>query len=708
MLTTSVDTLTGTANNDTFNGVVAANVAAGNSVQVADTINGGAGTDTLNITSDQEGAVPALTTTSVEIISIRTTDDDDNTGGTFNAANATGLTNLTLDRLTDDFAVTGLSTGVTTKIFDNTTGEDVSLTYASVTGKADTAKIEVDKLGTTNLVIADGIETVQLTSSGTKSTIAQLDHGANATALTIVSGVNLTITESDQGGDNTVKTITASGAGALTIGGELSTAVTTVNASASTGGVSLGLTNVAAAATITGGSGNDTLTAINTNANTISLGAGNDTVDLNAVVASSTGTIAGGEGTDTLVFGDASATLIVAGNKASFTGFEKMKSEVSTDTLDFEALSTFTSFEAGTATALTLNNLSTTAAEDVLVSGVQTTSMIVNIKNATDVGTSNTLKLTLDNTTADTAVTIADLQAAGLETLTVVSSGAGTNTNSIELGTETNVLSNVNISGASNFTLTVQNNANLTGQQTVDASSATGVVTVNLSGDSDGVSITGGSGNDIITSGTGNDILVGGAGADTFNAGDGTATITTGTSAGGHDIIQIADGDYIAANKLTVKDFTAGTDEFKIDDSTNILDAGAGDITNGLSAAEFQTATVGATNYTFGAGVLALELAFEFDADVDLDTATDTQIFTALGAANDSTASSVTAGQFTLQATGDALMLIAYQSGNAYMFSVKETGGDTILNAGGDGSIDLVGVLEGVAVGALSNVDFIA
>ena len=136
----------------------------GDTLQLADTIDGGDGNDTLPLLLlTKKVQLKFVNLTSIENISIRTSDDDDNTGSSFNASSAGGLTNFTLDRITDDFTVTG-STAVKTKIFDNSTGEDVSIAYASVTGSADTATIEADKLGTTNLVIGDGIETVSLSS----------------------------------------------------------------------------------------------------------------------------------------------------------------------------------------------------------------------------------------------------------------------------------------------------------------------------------------------------------------------------------------------------------------------------------------------------------------------------------------------------------------------------------------------------------------
>ena len=702
LLTTGIDALVGTANGDTFQAVDAANVGAGDTLQLADTIDGGDGNDTLIITSDQEGAVASVNLTSIENISIRTSDDDDNTGSSFNASSAGGLTNLTLDRITDDFTVTGLSTAVKTKIFDNSTGEDVSITYASVTGSADTATIEVDKLGTTNLVIGDGIETVSLSSSGTKSTIAQLDHGANATTLNVDAGVNLTISESDQGADNTVKTINISGAGKTTIGGELSTATTTLDASGSTGGFSATLNNVAAKATVTGGAGGDTLTAINANANTISLGAGDDSVDLNAVVAANKATIAGGDGNDTLVFGDASATLITANNKAAFSGFEVMKSEVSTDTLNFEALSTFTGFAMGAATALTVNNLSTAAAASVTVSGVQTTSAAINIKNATQVGSQDTLGLTLDHATANTRVQIADLQIDGVETLNLVSTGAGTNTNTVEIGTESNDIVNINISGDSRITITDE--GDISGQQIV-TSTATGNVTVTFDADTEGTAVTTAGGNDNITTNSGADAITTGDGTDTVNAGLGIDNITFGDGAKTLNIT-FTTAQAVTANRKIVTGFDAETDSLDLNGTAfSALGAGGNDnITAGGAAANEFTSQTTAGSITVADPVAVIEFAFEFSSGVDLDSGaanslSGVNLLSALGAAT-----GTTAGTITTAGNDEDLVLIAYQDGDALIYHGNGAGTNTALVGS---EISLIAILQGVGVGDLSVADII-
>ena len=480
-------------------------------------------------------------------------------GNSLNISNATEVTDIELDVL--DTAITLTANGSQTVTLDSTDVDAATtLGYgASVTS----SNIKVDGVdsdggGDEDIVLTGtGLETVTIEAINNDSTINDLDTDANATTLSLnASSADLTITESDAGADNSQTTINVSGSGATTITNALSTAVTTIDASESTGGLSVSMAGLAAAATFTGGAGTDTVTAINTNANTIDMGAGDDTVDLNTDVAADTASIAGGDGTDTLVFGDASATLITTSNKGVFSGFETMKAEVSSDTLDFEALSGFTAFEAGTSTALTLDNLSTAAAGSVLVSGGQTTSMAINVKNATDVGTADTLNLTLDHASADTAVTIADLQIDGVETLGIVSSGAGTNTNTIEIGTESNDLDTINVSGASDITITDE--GDIAGQQTIDASNATGVVTVTFDADTEGTAITGGSGNDVLEANSGKDVIKGGAGNDTITFENSTANGDTLTGDAGNDTFKMAVDTAGTVATHTITDFNFG------------------------------------------------------------------------------------------------------------------------------------------------------
>ena len=98
-------------------------------------------------------------------------------------------------------------------------------------------------------------------------------------ALTVVAeGVNTSnVTVDDSGNNAAVTTVTVTGTGSWDMegGGNLATALTTLDASGNSGGVTF--TSSVAGTTLTGGSGNDGLTGAAGN-DVISGGAGDDTL----------------------------------------------------------------------------------------------------------------------------------------------------------------------------------------------------------------------------------------------------------------------------------------------------------------------------------------------------------------------------------------------------------------------------------------------
>ena len=94
-LTTGSDNVTGTSSDDTITALVDATTPANATLSAADTINGGSGTDTLNITTQAAGAIAdalnSALVSSVETINLRAV----GTGGVALAAGgAQGLTSL--------------------------------------------------------------------------------------------------------------------------------------------------------------------------------------------------------------------------------------------------------------------------------------------------------------------------------------------------------------------------------------------------------------------------------------------------------------------------------------------------------------------------------------------------------------------------------------------------------------------------------------
>jgi hypothetical protein len=588
--TTGLDVLVGGTGDDSVTTDTA-------TVSAADTFDGGAGTDSLTKSFTGEGAVILPALTNVETVTLTEIDtDEDGTGASFDALDYSTVSTWVLNHIDDDFTISNIDAADIVRIVENVgTTVDVTVTHKSLTGSADAAEIEVDAFDASSDLAVGALETLTIESVGSSaSTIAALTAAAVTTLNLTATSSALTVTETDAGGANVATTVNVTGGYKVTGTNALSTAVTTIDASAATGGSEFSLSGLTAP-TFTGGTGADVVTVITADA-TVNTGAGDDKVEINSIVVGA-GSLDGGAGTDTLLINTASSTVFTTASKLKISNFETLEIEASTDTIDFNTLDTFSKLIIGTSTALDLDDFqSTVAAAGVDVTGVQTTSLIIETDDSTDPGVDNTLVLNLDHGTADTAVTIADFQANGFETMTITSAGAGTNTNSIEFGTENTELEKVTVSGASKFTLTVDSAGDLgAGDLTVDASGMTAVTTLTLTGEDDGTSLTLGSAADIVTGGTGVDIVVGGAGADTFNASSGLDKYTGGA---GSDIYIMTTATADATDTLTITDFAKGTggDLLHVDES-----AVAGGIVTGMTAGttayvEGSIGTVGVNN----------------------------------------------------------------------------------------------------------------
>jgi hypothetical protein len=228
--------------------------------------------------------------------------------------------------------------------------------------------------------------------------------------------------------------------------------------------------------------------------------------------------------------------------------------------------------------------------------------------------------------------------------------------------------------------------------------------------------VSAGNGNDVITTGTGADYVVAGtgnetidlgAGADYVNAGAGTAVIDLGAADTDADIIEIDEMDN--DNLHTISSYEQGTDTIRIDEV--LVNGGTGAIEDGVVAGEFQSAAA-AGSYTVAANEVVLEFNFEFDSDVDLDNsgagASKADILSALGAADDDTADSVTAATLTFTAAGDEALAIFYQGGNAFLYEVTSGADADITTDDADDLVELVAIFNNVDEGVLAAGDFVA
>jgi len=286
-VTGGVDNINGTAGNDTFRAIIA------DSLGSEDIISGGAGTDVLNISAAAiSGAELNAVISGIERINNADTD-------TVNLSQTTGVEQIWSSAAG---VYTNASTATVFGAEKMTAGTTVSIDYTGTATSAALAVANTDAAGDVTF-----------------------DFGADAATIKTVSVAASTGNLGDVTLDtdlNALETISVTGAGKVAV---ISTETTlkTFDASANTGGVTYTSGDLADAATITGGSGNDTLnfSAVSTTKIlTINAGAGNDI-------------ITGGAGND-LINGGAGNDIIVGGG-----GADQLTGGAGNDVFKFNAVS---------------------------------------------------------------------------------------------------------------------------------------------------------------------------------------------------------------------------------------------------------------------------------------------------------------------------------------------------------------------------------
>ncbi len=533
-------------------------------------LNGGAGTDTLNVDIGAANTYAMSNVSSIETVNANFT-----AAGTLSLLGSSGVTSAVSNgsvvaAIFSNIGSTSVGLGVTNNAVDAT----FNFTASAVAGTADSATLTLSGQTAGTDTVA-GVETLNIVSTG------------SANALTALTAAAAT-------------TINISGAQTLNLG-TANTVATTIT-STNTAGVTL-VSNNTAAVTITGGSGNDAITmtggaAVSDNVNA---GAGNDTVTITANLAT-TDTLNGGDGTDTLVSTSALLAAYALPTPVTITNFETLKLS--------DALGA----------SLTAANVQAGIATVDLAFGTGANAVTMEAGNKTvKVGAANTGTLTVNDTgtaTTDTLAVTSSAAAAsifgaaagglvvnGFETVTLTGSGTGAATTQaatvITLTPDTGGTSTLNLAGSNTFSTTgaitanVINASGLTGSAklTMGAAAATGLTSITGSANADTLigdassSIDGGAGNDTITGGSGADTLVGNAGNDQITSGGGNDVITGGD---GNDAISVA----TAAGAVNV-DGGAGNDTITMGGtltSTDTLVGGDGTDTLVLTNADVTAA----------------------------------------------------------------------------------------------------------------------
>jgi len=723
-----MDSLTGTSGPDLFAGTASATATA-NTYSTSDIVDGGAGTDTLQLTvaSDYAGNYASLQPVQQKVEAVRITNIASAAAGqvNFNATTTATLTVAEANSSSNTVSFSNLASPASVSLVAvaNTAAVDFAFKSTSYTGAADNV----------NLALTSNSSAVTINGTFVAGTGLTAGAGAGIESATIAAeGTNAPATLIGAAAD--LKTVTVSGAGSLAIPSNSLTAATKIDASANTGGVAY--TATAVNATIMGGSGADTLGGSTGNdtisggagADTITAGVGNDSVDAGAgndtvtVQLSGTSnsvnkndTIVGGDGTDVLIISAPLSYSTTSGtNDASgISGFETIRA-AATVTQNMKALSTNNTIATAVlgGGSMTLQESPTIATLTGSTAGTFTIGLATN-------GTADTLQVNVGSSSGTRAVTV---NANDYETINVASSGTAGNTVTIgatQAGTETVAakdlaatdsiaLTGITVTGSKSVTVNATSNA--LSLASVDASGFTGdtfsfsgssastkaitvkangaygatittakgadTITLGDPGTSSGHNVSAGDGADTITSGAGNDTIAGGDGNNVIlgGAGDDTISGSTGTAATGDDWFKGEAG----ADSLSGG---AGADTLEGGDGNDTILGGAGaDSILGGDGTDSVAAGSGSDFVSGGAG------ADTIDGDVGDDTIDG-------GAGNDTiTISSLTSGDSIDGGEGtDALTILsvasdATPSGIANVETLKVT---TIGGASASITVDL-------------------
>jgi hypothetical protein len=676
-LTTAVDTFTGDAGNDTF---TADNTGTDVS-STADSLNGGAGTDTLNFFSDgAAGAMPNLT--SIENVNVY-----DQTADL--TISKTGVTKAGLIRGDGGLTLT-IGSGVTTVDLTDiaTVGVVVAANAAATTLTLNTSGI-TDNDAASDITVT-GAALTNVTINATGSTVTDLIDVAAATSITINAAAAVTTTLATTG----TAALVITGAGAVNLG-TLDADVDTVT-STSTGKFTAAIgANVDTV--LTSGAGNDLITA--STADTI---ATTDTLAVN-----------GGDGTDTLIIGDAS-DINTAADGARYTNFETIRTAT---TQDMSLVAGITALEVSASTSQSFTKLTATQAANVTAKGSLTTNTFA---LATATGTADELTLKLGDTTNTTAVAVVTgVTVTGFETVNIVENGdatatAGANRTAVVAAFSTpTTLSKINFSGRAGTLTDVATTVAVTVDGTVlTGDGATTSVGLTVGGSAvagssilgsavkdvftigaEGSTYNGNAGNDTFTTsvailtpdGLSDATLIGGAGNDTLTISDTAATLTDlqFTNVSGFEKLTVSTGDlsitsgaaYNAAF-ATGNTITTGTLSATKDVTLNL----------GLTTAA-QKITVDATSLT-GAATETNSITTGSGADTVTFTGDDSYVGVAGAAPQGTIVINTRAGDDTISVTVGVLDSAAATSGQAISITAG-TGADTITKVGTNDTVVL-------------------
>jgi hypothetical protein len=538
-LTAGADSFTGASSNDTF-------IANSITLSAVDTLDGGAGIDTLNYTnSGPSGTTLANALISnIEIINVRNVSSGPGGNETANASNFTGATNFNSDRSTNSVSFTNLAAGQQVGVIgdNNVVSGGVSASYGnSVT--TSTLNFSGGTKGTGSVTVnGTALTTETITSTGAANTTGTLNFAGGAlTDVTINATTDFTtsgITGFKTG--VTSNTIAVSGAASSVSLGTLANTVGVANGAGLTAGGIIATLGTNTDIKLTGGGGNDVITS-------------------NGIALATGASVNAGAGTDRLVL---TGAITAPASAALYTSFEELKLNNIT-----QDVSLFTGSTMGKLIldgGAVVQNASDAQAKNIQI--VSSGNYNIGVTGASTLGQTDTVSLTVDDGLLATNLIILNpISLTGVENLNI---NAADNTSITSL-VGASSLNNVNLSGSAIIGM-VSGAVNFTSSTLVfDATAAINTVGIDLQNaqsTGSGVTIKGGSGNDVLFGSQQGDIIIAGAGNDILATGHAatsgalvissiSSTITTGidtlTGGAGNDSFIISHSTVANASSIT-------------------------------------------------------------------------------------------------------------------------------------------------------------
>lgn len=593
---------------------------------------------------------------------------------TVSGSAAPGATAFRSNLSTNNLSFTDLTQGTTAFLRGNASLANGGLT-ASYTSSATSGAVVLEN-GTTGGAITisgSGLTSQTISSLGAANTVGAVAGAGSATSTTINATTNLTTGALTNAGS----TLTVTGVGAVNLSSTaLQSSVKTVNASANSGGLTVTL-NGNTDISVTGGSGNDAITA----------GAALDT-----------GFVNGGSGTDKLLVGTNVSYINTAAKAAKYTNFE---------ILSFSGALSLAGFPSITALEISGNNSNNVTDLSAVQAGAITATANIGSSTfalANSTGTSDTLSLTMGSggTGTNAATTAGTLTINGFETLNLranpgSTATAGANRISTIDAFTADKLTRINLTGTS----VKLSNAATTLAVAIDASALTGEgsstpVGLDIAGDlAAGSTVNGSNLQDKIALGAVGSTYNAGGGDDLFSGSVGKlltgSTYNTINGGGGTNTLTIDNGSNTAVTMIdnTFKNISSIQKIVISNSGTGAQTVTTGGFfnTNFASGVNW-TSTVGAaaTTYDFG--------TYSGNATITLTTgATSDNTSVTTGSGNDTvnvTAASVAAGDVILTSGGGNDILKITASSNlasgAVVKFVAGTGKDLMTIAGVTGA----------------------